>query len=48
MEGGLSFAAKARRWNPLSVPSRLRSFSGIFFPVEGNLAIRNILDTMKK
>jgi hypothetical protein len=48
MEGGLSFTARARRWKPLSVPSALRSFPGIFFPVVGGFASRPILDTMKK
>jgi len=48
MDGGLSFTARARRWKPLSVPSALRFISGIFFPVMGGLAIRHILDTMKK
>jgi hypothetical protein len=48
MEGGLSFTARARRWKPFSVPLALRYFSGIFFPGTGDLAIRTILDTMKK
>jgi hypothetical protein len=48
MEGGLSFTARARRVKLLSVPSPLRLFSGIFFPGVGGLAIRHILDTMKK